>query len=306
MSGVINTGSFPKRLWPGVNMWYGASYKMCDKEYTEIFDVRSSDKRYEEIVNLVGMGLAETKSEGGAVKYDSFKQGLTTRFTHVVYGKGFVITKEMQDDDQYSMALAKQGAEMLSKSMLQTKETICANILNNGFVTTFNTGGDALALFSASHTYGGALTFSNTLSVAADLSEASLEQACIDIGNLTDDAGLKIAVKPKKLIVNINDTFNAKRILGNSDRPATADRDINALVNMGSIPGGFSVNHYLTDSDAWFLTTDCPNGLVLFEREGYELTSDNDFDTGNAKFKVMQRYVAKWGDPRGIYGSPGA
>ncbi len=305
MSGVVNTGSFSKRLWPGVDEWVGDSYNQYQKEYDRIFDMRISDKRYEEIVGLVGMGLGVIKEEGGGVSYASPKQGYTSRFVNTVYGLGFVITMEVLDDDQYSMNLAEMGARKLGISMAQTKETIAANVLNNSENSSY-LGGDGVVLLSTAHPlYGvGGGTFQNKPTTDADLSEASLEQAIIDIGGYLDDAGLKVKVLAKELIVPRQLAFEAKRILGSDQRVSTADNDINALKSFGSIPT-WSINHYLTSSTGWFIKTDAPYGMVGYQREKYTLTSDNDFDTENAKFKVMERYSFGWADPRGIYGSIG-
>jgi len=305
MSGIVNTGSFPKRLWPGVLAWFGAAYNDYDMEFKKIFDTMKSDKRYEDLTGLVGMGLGVIKGEGGAVEYASPKQGFTNRFVNVVYGKGFIITQEMQDDDQYAMSIAEQGSKQLARSLVQTKETIGANVLNNAFSSSY-LGGDGKALLATDHPLAGVTgsTFSNKLSTDADLSEASLEQALIDIAGFVDDAGLKIKVLPKRMIIPRQVEFDARRLLMSDYRVSTADNDINA--SKGFVPEGYFVNHFLTDADAWFLITDCPYGLIHMERSPFELTSDDDFDTSNAKFKVTERYSFGWADPRGIYGSQGA
>ena len=228
---------------------------------------------------------------------------------HVVYGKGFVITREQYEDNLYPK-IGLRKAQALAFGMRQTKEINGANILNRAFNSSY-TGGDGVELCSAVHphfyqTAGSSSTWQNELSTAADLSETSLEQACIDIGKWTDDRGLKISVQPTKVVVPVDLQFEIERILGNSNRPGTADRDINAMVSMGKFSGGYAVNHYLTDTDAWFINTNAPNGLCMFQRRGMEFTIDNDFDTENAKYKATERYVFGWTDPRGIYGSPGA
>lgn len=303
-TGIVNTGSWAKRLWPGVHTWYGDEYGQYDTEYTEIYDIEKSDKLYEEFVSMAGTGLGVTKNEGQAVTYSSFRQGLTTRLVNVVYGLGFILTHEVQADDQYAMKLAEQGARFLAKSMRQLKETLGANVLNNGFATdATHIGGDGLSLFNTAHTTISGVTYQNRPTADADLSEAALEQAEIDIAGMIDEAGLKIAVKPVKLIVPRQLKFTAQRILETPLRVATADNDINALKSMGIFSGGFTVNHWLTSAKAWFIKTDCKNGLVMLEREGYESAADNDFDTGNAKFKVTERYFQSFVDPRGAYAS---
>lgn len=301
--GVINTGSFPKRLWPGVKAWFGQAYNDYPTEYTEFMDVIKSDKMYEEFVSMGTLGLATVRDEGDATQYGSFAQGFTTRLVHVQYSTGFVITEILQADDQYAENLAKKGSIALARALRQTKETICANVLNNGFsVDATHVGGDGLALFSGSHIREDGGTFSNLMSSPVSLSEAGIEQALIDIGNLVDGAGLRIQIMAKKLIIPLALQFTAKRILGNPDRPATADRDINAIYAMGMLKEGYAVDHYLTSSSKWFIKTDAMDGLVLLERSGVQLTSDNDFDTDNAKFKVKERYIPSFVDPRGAYG----
>lgn len=303
MAGLIVQGNAAKRLLPGVLKFFGWSYKDYNPEYTEIFEVMKSNKRFEEIVSMSGMGLAVVKNEGQGITYDDFQQHLTYRVSQVMYAKGFVISKEAMDDDQYAPKLAEIGAKFMAKSMKQTKETICANVLNNGFSSSY-LGGDGVALFSASHV-GRLSTFSNLLT-AADLSEAALETATISISQAVDDAGLKLAAVPRKLIISSSDIYNARRILGNDDRPATSDRDINAMVSLGVLPEGTRVNHYLTDTDAWFIKTDVENGLMLVEREDQILEAMDDFDTKSSKFSVTERYAPFWGDPRAVYGNQGA
>lgn len=305
MSGIVNTGSFPKRLWPGVLAWFGDAYARYEMEYTKIFETRKSDKAYEDVTGLVGMGLAVIKDQGGPVQYAAPKQGFTHRFVNINYGKGFIITQEAQDDDQYAASLAEMGAKQLAFSMSQTKETIAANVLNNGFTGGAYVGGDGVALLSTAHPLAGVSgsTFSNKLAVDADFSEAALEQALYDIADLKDDAGMKMKVLPKRLIIPYGIEFDVRRVLNSDLRPGTADNDINA--SKGFIPEGYSVNHFLTDADAWFIITNCPMSMLHLERSPYALTADDDFDTSNAKFKVMERYSFGWADPRGIFGSSG-
>ena len=301
---AITTGNFAKVLWPGVNSFYGIAYNEHATEYTEIFETRSSRKSYEEIVGTSGLGLAAVKPEGQPVAYDNMRQGFTNRFTNITYGLGFIVTREMVDDDLYDVIM-QQRARGLAQSIRKTKETVGANVLNNGFDAGY-AGGDGVELFSAVHPNVAGGTFANELGTSADLSEAALEQACIDLGNWEDDRGLKIAAMPKKLIIPVDLQFEAERILHTDLRVGTADNDLNAIKSMGKVPQGFRVNHYLTDSDAWFLTTDCPDGLIHFERRGDDFTMDNDFDTENAKYKATGRYSFGHADPRGAFASPGA
>lgn len=305
MAGIITTGSFAKRLWPGVKAWVGAAYKDYAPEYTEFMTEIKSDRRYEEFVSMGGMGLGVIKNEGDAVTYTDFNQGFTTRIVNVEYGLGFIITSRVQADDQYAENLARLGSKKLARSLAQTKETICANILNNGFsASTSHIGGDSTTLFTASHVRVDGGSYSNVPSSPASLSEASLEQAEIDISGFVDESGLKIQIRPKKLVIPAALKFTAKRILGNPMRPATADRDINAIYDMNIYEQGFTVNHFLTSTTKYFITTDVDpeEGLVLLSRENIDITSDNDFDTDNAKFKAKERYAADWIDARCAYG----
>ena len=300
---VINTGSFAKALWPGVNVWYGKAYAEFPVEYTSLFDKHSSRKAWEEDVGISSFGLAVQKPEGAAVSYDSEKQGFVSRYQHVVYALGFVITREMMEDDQYDV-VGQRKATGLAFSMRQTKEIIGANVYNRAFSGSY-TGGDGVSLISASHANVAGGTWSNTLATAADLSEASLEQACIDIAGFTNDRGLLIAVRPETLVIPRQLMFEAKRILGTEGRVGTDLNDLNALKTLGIIPKVVT-NHYLTDADAWFIRTNVKDGMKYFERRADSFEMDNDFDTENAKFKATARYSFGWTDPRGIYGSAGA
>jgi len=303
MSGVITSSSFAKALWPGVNAWYGKSYKDYPEEWSQLFEKNTSRKAYEEDVGISSFGLANAKSEGAPIQYDSDRQGFTSRYNHVVYALGFIITREIYEDDQYDV-VGKRKANALARSMRQTKEIIGANVFNRA-ATSGYTGGDGVTLLSAAHPNVAGGTFRNKPSTDADLSEAALEQANIDIADLRDDRGLLIAAKPKKLVIAPSNMFEAKRILGSDGRVATTNNDLNALKTMGIIPE-VVVNHYLTDSDAWFVLTDVNDGLKYFERRGDAFEMDNDFDTENAKFKATARYSFGWTDPRGVYGSMGA
>jgi len=298
--GVITSGSFAKALWPGVNAWYGKSYNDYATEWDKLFDKNTSSKAYEEDVGLSSLGLAAVKAEGAPISYDSERQGFTTRYNHVVYALGFVITREAYEDDQYDV-VGKKKANALARSMRQTKEIVAANVYNRA-TTSGYTGGDGIVLLSASHVNVAGGTYSNIQS--ADLSEAALEQAFIDIEGFTDDRGLIIAAKPKSLIIPRQLRFEAHRILKSDGRVGTDNNDSNALKDSGLFTN-IVVNHYLTDVDAWFIRTDVPEGMKYFERRGDAFEMDNDFDTENAKFKATGRYSFGWSDPRGLYGSMG-
>jgi len=302
MSGVITSSSFAKALWPGVNAWYGKSYKDYPEEWSQLFEKNTSRKAYEEDVGLSSFGLARTKAEGAGIEYDTERQGFTSRYNHVVYALGFIITREIYEDDQYDV-VGKRKANALARSMRQTKEIVGANVFNRAETSGY-TGGDGVVLLSASHPNVSGGTFSNKPSTDADLSEAALEQANIDIAAFRDDRGLLIAAKPRKLVIAPSNMFEAKRILGSDGRVGTDLNDLNAIKTMGIIPE-VVVNHYLTDSDAWFIVNDTPDGLKYFERRSDQFEMDNDFDTENAKFKATARYSFGWTDPRCIYGSMG-
>ena len=299
----ILTGNHPKALWPGIHAWFGAAYKEHPTEYTEIFKVESSEKNYEEDVMVTGFGLAPVKGEGASYSYDSESQGFTKRYKHVAYGLGYIVSREELADNLYEK-VSKQRSKRLAFSMRQTRETVGANILNRAFNSSY-TGGDGLELCSTAHvTLSG--NQSNELSVAADLSEASLEDLLIIIANATNDRGLKIALRGMKLIVPTAEQFEACRILNSTLRVGTPNNDVNAIKNMGLLPEGYVTNHYLTDTDAWFVKTDAPNGLMWFDREAVEFKQDNDTDTDNAKAKSYMRFSTGWTDWRGMYGSPGS
>jgi Mu-like prophage major head subunit gpT len=302
MSVPMNTGLWGKLLWPGVNKWYGDSYNDYKTEYTEIFDTEKSDRAYEEDVSVSGFGLAQIKGEGQSVSYDTEQQGFLDRYTHATYSLGFVITKELVEDDLYSKA-GKRKAQGLARSMRQTKEIVAANILNRAFNTSYLYG-DGKALIVSDHPNIAGGTWSNLLAVAADLSEASLESAWIQIAKYTDDRGLRIAVKPKKLIVPVDEALNAMKIMGTEYEVGTNNNTINVVKS--KYPGGVVVNHYLTDTDAWFIATDVPNGLKHFERVADSFSMDDDFETDNAKFKARARYSFGCSDKRAIFGTPGA
>lgn len=300
---IINSGSFAKALWPGVNAWYGKAYSEYPVEWTKLFEQFKSTRQFEEDVGVSSFGLAVVKPEGAPIYYDSERQAFITRYQHVTYALGFIITREIMEDDQYDV-VGQRKAQGLAFSMRQSKEIIAANVYNRAFNSSY-TGGDGKELLATDHPLFAGGTWANELSTAADLSEASLEQAHIDIAGFTNDRGLLISVRPKALIIPRQLMFEAKRITAPTGRPGTDTNDVNAMKAMGLVPE-VVVNHYLTDTDAWFLRTDAPHGMKHFERRGDSFDMDNDFDTENAKYKATARYSFGWTDPRGLFGSPGA
>lgn len=300
---VMTTSSFAKALWPGVNVWYGRAYEQYPEEFPKLFETQKSSKAFEQDVGVSSFGLAVQKAEGAPISYDSERQGFTTTYTHAVYALGFIITREMMEDDQYDV-IGKRKAEGLAFSMRQTKEVNGANVYNRAFSGSY-LGGDGVALISASHPNIKGGTWSNQIGTASDLSEASLEQACIDIAGFTNDAGLLIAVRPETLVIPRQLIFEAKRILDTDGRVGTDNNDLNAIRTLGSIPK-IVTNHFLTDTDAWFIRTNVQNGMKHMERRADSFDMDNDWDTENAKFKATARYSFGWTDPRGLYASAGA
>lgn len=302
MAGVINTSSHPKALWPGVKAWWGKTYNDFQTEYTELFDVQSSDKAYEEIVQIIGFGVVPVKAQGASITYDSEVQGPVTRFTHVAYASGYIVTHEELADNLYT-EVSNTRASALARSFRQTKERVAAGVYNRA-TTSGYVGGDGVVLLSTAHPNTSGGTFSNKLAVDADLSEAALEDLTIQIMQATDDRGLTINLMPKSLIVAPANFYNAHRILDTPYQVDTANNNINVLKANGVIPK-LVVNHYLTDSDAWFIRTDCPNGMLFFDREPIRFDQDNDFDTMNAKAAGYERYSCGWGDARALFGSTG-
>lgn len=300
---IINSASFAKALWPGINAWYGKAYNEYSPEWKDLFDEFKSRKQFEEDVGISSFGLAVVKGEGAPVTFDSERQAFITRYSHVVYALGFIVTREIYEDDHYDV-VGQRKAQGLAFSMRQTKEIVGANVYNRAFTAGY-VGGDGVTLLNASHPNFAGGTWSNLLATAADLSEASLEQAAIDIAGFTNDRGLQIKVLPKTLIVPRQLIFEAKRILGTELRVGTSNNDLNALKTLGTIPQ-VAVNHYLTDTDAWFIRTDVKEGMKYFERRSDEFGMDEDFDTENAKYKATARYSFGWTDPRALYGTPGA
>lgn len=302
MAGVITTGNHPKALWPGIKAWWGRKYDEHKEECSQLFDIEPSTMNYEEDVEVTGFGLAPVKSEGSSTVYDSENQGTVSRYTNVAYSLGYIVTREEIDDNLYeTVSMRRAGA--LAFSMRQTKENVAANIYNRAVDASY-TGGDGVTLLNASHpTVNG--TQSNLLAVAADLSEASLEDLCIQIMDAKNSRGLDISLMPTMLAVATENAFEATRILKSPLQNDTANNAINALMEMGSIPK-IMVSHYFTDPDAWFVRTNAPRGMVGYSRVPIDFTQDNDFDTENAKAKCYERYVFGWTDFRGLYGSPGA
>lgn len=303
-AGIISSSSFAKALYPGVSSWYGKEYKEWMTEYDKLFDTFSSRRAYEEDVGITSFGLAQQKPEGQAIGYDDESQAFITRYTHAVFALGFIITREMQEDDLYDV-VGERRARGLAYSMRQTKEVVGANVYNRAFDGNF-VGGDGVSLLNAAHPNFAGGTQSNVLAVAADLSEASLEQACIDIQKWTNDRGLRIAITPQSLHIPVDLMFEAERILQTQFRVGTDNNDINALWHLGKFPKGIFVNHYFTDEDAWFIRTDVKNGMKHYERRAADFSIDNDFDNENAKFKATERYSFGWTDWRALFGSPGA
>ena len=301
---AISRAQLLKELLPGLNALFGMEYSRYGEEHKEIYETETSERSFEEETKLSGFAAAPVKNEGSSIAYDNAQEAFTARYTHETIALGFSVTEEAIEDNLYD-SLSSRYTKALARAMAYTKQTKAAAVLNNGFNSSY-TGGDGVELFSTSHPLVSGGTNSNEPSVAADLNETSLEAAVIQIAGWTDERGLLIAAKPKKLIVPPSLMFVATRLLETELRVATADNDINALKTNGSIPGGYTVNHFLTDTDAWFLTTDVPNGLKHFVRTPMSTSMDGDFDTGNVRYKARERYSFGWSDPLGVYGSPGA
>lgn len=303
MAGIITTGNHPAALWPGVKAWFGTSYNEIPLQYTEVFEADTSEKNYEEDIELKGFGLAPIKLEGGSIAYDSQIQGFTKRYTHVVYGLGYIVTQEEMEDNLYEK-VSKSRAKALARSMRQTKEIVAANVFNRAFNTAY-LGGDGKALSVTDHPTD-AGSQSNRLTVDADLSEASLEDMMIQTMNATDAKGLRIRLSGRKLIVPSNLAFEATRIVMSTLQNDTANNAINAVKSRGVLPDGVQVWQYLTDPDAWFVKTDAPDSLKVYNRRALSFDKDNDFDTSNAKAKATERYSFGWSDWRGVFATQGA
>ena len=300
---AISRQQLVKELEPGLNALFGLEYKRYENEHAEIFDTENSDRAFEEEVMLSGFANAAVKPEGSGVSYDNAQETYTARYTHETIALAFAITEEAIEDNLYDR-LASRYTKALARSMANTKQVKAANVLNNAFNTNF-AGGDGVELCSDSHpTIAG--TYSNELATSADLNETSLEQSLIDIAAFTDERGLKVAARGMKLIIPSELQFTAERLMKSSGRVGTADNDINAIASMGMIPQGYTVNHYLTDTAAFFIKTDVPNGLKMFVRSPIKTSMEGDFDTGNVRYKARERYSFGFSDARGIFGSPGA
>jgi len=300
---LITSGTFSKALWPGVNKWYGKAYDEFPVEWKDLFDTFTSRKAFEEDVQISSFGLAAIKPEGQSVAYDTEQQGFITRYTHIVYALGFMVTREAMEDDQYDV-VAEKRARVLAFSMRQTKEIVGANVYNRAFNASF-TGGDGVAMIVTNHPNSVGGTWSNRLTTDANLSEAALEQAVIDMGKYTNDRGLRIAVMPKSLHIPVDLQFEAERIMKSQYRIGTSNNDVSALVSMGKFPSGVKINHYFTSTTAWFVRTQVQDSMKYFQRRDDNFEEDNSFDNETAKFKASARYSFGWTDPRGIYGTPG-
>ena len=301
---AISRNQLVKELEPGLNALFGLEYQQYDNEHTQIYTTESSDRAFEEEVMLSGFGQAKVKPEGSGVEFDRAQETFTARYTHETVSLGFAITEEAIEDNLYDR-LASRYTKALARSMAQTKQIKAAAPLNNGLPSGSFNSGDGVTLFNTAHpTISG--TFSNTLATAADLNETSLEQSLIDINAFTDERGLKIAAKAVRMVIPSALQFTAERLMKSQQRTGTADNDINALASMGMVAGGYSINHFLTDPDAFYLITDVPNGMKHLERAPLTTKMEGDFDTGNVRYKARERYVFGVSDPRGIYASPGA
>ena len=301
---AISRAQLLKELLPGLNALFGLEYARYGEEHKEIYETETSERSFEEETKLSGFSAAPVKNEGSAIAYDNGQEAWTARYNHETIALGFSLTEEAIEDNLYD-SLSARYTKALARGMAYTKQIKAANVLNNGFSSSY-AGGDGQALFSASHPLVSGGTNSNIPSTPADLNETSLENAVIQIAQWTDERGLLIAAKPKKLIIPVQLQFVATRLLETELRVGTNDNDVNALKNNGSIPGGYTVNNYLTDPNAWFLTTDVPNGMKHFVRSPLANSMDGDFDTGNVRYKSRERYSFGWSDPLGMWGSAGA
>jgi hypothetical protein len=299
---AINRAQLAKELEPGLNALFGMEYARYEAEHTEIFDTESSDRAFEEETLIVGFGNAEVKAEGSGVRFDNANEGYTSRYTHETVALAFALTEEAVEDNLYDR-LGARYTKALARSMANTKQIKAAAVLNNAFSTA---GGDGVSLINTAHPLGGGGTLANRATTMADLNETSLEDALINISTFTDDKGLNIALKGMKLIVPPQLQFVADRLLQTPGRVGTSDNDINSIRNQGMIPDGYVVNHYLTDTDAFFLKTDCPDGFKYFERSPMQTALEGDFDTGNMRYKARERYSFGYSNFRAVYGSQGA
>ena len=301
---AISRAQLAKELEPGLNALFGMEYARYENEHAEIFDTESSDRAFEEEVLIVGFGNADVKTEGQGVVYDSATEGFTARYTHETVALAFALTEEAVEDNLYDR-LGSRYTKALARSMAHSKQVKGANVLNNAFSSSY-TGGDGKALVATDHPLAGGGTLSNRPSTYVDLNETSLENALISISTYVDDRNMTLALQGTKLVVPPQLQFVADRLIETPGRVGTADNDINAVRNMGLLPQGYAVNHFLTDTDAWFVLTDCPDGFKHFERSPISTSMEGDFDTGNVRYKARERYSFGWSNPRCVYGSQGA
>jgi hypothetical protein len=301
---AISRAQLLKELLPGLNALFGMEYSRYGEEHKEIYETETSERSFEEETKLSGFSAAPVKNEGSAIAYDNAQEAWSTRYTHETIALGFSITEEAIEDNLYD-SLSARYTKALARAMAYTKQVKAAAVLNNGFSSSYP-GGDGVSLFNTAHPLVSGGTNSNTPSTQVDLNETSLEAAVIQIAAWTDERGLLIAAKPRKMVVPPALMFVAKRLLDTELRVSTADNDINAIKQMGAIPEGYTVNHFLTDPNAWFLTTDVPNGMKHFVRTPLQNSMDGDFDTGNVRYKARERYSFGWSDPLGMWGSSGS
>jgi len=301
---AISRSQLLKELLPGLNALFGLEYKRYGEEHKELYETEKSERSFEEETKLSGFSAAPVKSEGAAIAYDNAQEAFTSRYSHETIALGFSITEEAIEDNLYD-SLSARYTKALARAMAYTKQVKAASVLNNGFSSSY-LGGDGVSLFSASHPLVSGGTNANTPTTQVDLNETSLESAVIQIAAWTDERGLLIAAKPRKLIIPPALMFVATRLLETQLRVGTNNNDISAIVNNGSVPEGYAVNHFLTDTNAWFLLTDVPNGLKHFERTPLQNSMDGDFDTGNVRYKARERYSFGWSDPLGVWGSSGS
>ena len=303
---AISRAQLLKELLPGLNALFGLEYKRYGEEHKELYETETSERSFEEETKLSGFAAAPVKNEGNAIAYDNAQEAFTARYNHQTIALGFSLTEEAVEDNLYD-TLSARYTKALARAMAYTKQVKAAAVLNNGFNTSGSyNGGDGVSLFNVSHPLVSGGVNSNTQSTPTDLNETALENAVIQIAAWTDERGLLIAAQPRKLIVPPGNQFVATRLLETELRVSTADNDINAIKNNGSIPEGYAINHFLTDSDSYFLTTDVPNGMKHFVRTPLSTSMDGDFDTGNVRYKARERYSFGWSDPLGMWGSPGA
>ena len=301
---AISRAQLLKELLPGLNALFGMEYSRYGEEHKEIYETETSERSFEEETKLSGFSAAPVKNEGSAIAYDNAQEAWSTRYTHETIALGFSITEEAIEDNLYD-SLSARYTKALARAMAYTKQVKAAAVLNNGFSSSYP-GGDGVSLFNSAHPLVSGGTNANTPTTQVDLNETSLEAAVIQIAAWTDERGLLIAAKPRKMVVPPALMFVAKRLLDTELRVSTADNDINAIKQMGAIPEGYTVNHFLTDPNAWFLTTDVPNGMKHFVRTPLQNSMDGDFDTGNVRYKARERYSFGWSDPLGMWGSSGS